>query len=136
MFLNVSNPATFLLIFVLYNTFVYIKNVGFRCNQTRIVGVTGEHADHLTTTTTANNHLCYKEMQVEFKGLKIRAQSYRCSTLVNYHSRFVQWALQVNFRNANEILGKFCSCFGPELSPRLIDLTVPNLGYPIRLMKY
>ena len=32
-------------------TIVYIKMVDFSGNQTRIVGVEGEHADHLTTTT-------------------------------------------------------------------------------------
>ena len=38
----------FLFIFVLH---YYIKTVGFRAIWTRIVGVEGEHADHLTTTT-------------------------------------------------------------------------------------
>ena len=44
-------PASFLFIFVLFKHNYSEKIVGFSGIQTRIVGVEGEHADHLTTTT-------------------------------------------------------------------------------------
>ena len=41
----------FLFIFVLFKHNLYRKTVGVSGIRTRIVGVEGEHADHLTTTT-------------------------------------------------------------------------------------
>ena len=38
-------------IFVLFKHNLYRKTVGISGIRTRIVGVEGEHADHLTTTT-------------------------------------------------------------------------------------
>ena len=48
-FLNGPTPASFLCIFVLFKLKFYIKTVGFSGIRTWIVGVEGEHADHLTT---------------------------------------------------------------------------------------
>ena len=42
----------FLFIFVLFKLTFYRKNVGFSGIRTWIIRVEGEHADHLTTTTT------------------------------------------------------------------------------------
>ena len=44
-------PASFLFIFVLFKHNITEKTVGFREIRTRMVGVEGEYADHLTTTT-------------------------------------------------------------------------------------
>ena len=43
--------ASFLFIFVLFKHNLYRKTVGVSGIRTRIIGVEGEHADHLTTTT-------------------------------------------------------------------------------------
>ena len=48
---NGPTPASFLFIFVLFKHNLYRKTVGVSGIRTRIVGVEGEHADHLTTTT-------------------------------------------------------------------------------------
>ena len=48
---NGPTPASFLFIFVLFNNNFYRKIVDLSGIRTRIVGVEGEHADHLTTTT-------------------------------------------------------------------------------------
>ena len=44
-------PGLFLFIFVLFKHKFYRKTVGVSGIRTRIVGVEGKHADHLTTTT-------------------------------------------------------------------------------------
>ena len=46
-----ADPGLFLFIFVLFKHNYSEKIVGFSGIRTRIVGVEGEHADHLTTTT-------------------------------------------------------------------------------------
>ena len=50
-FLKWANPGLFLFIFVLFKHNIIEKTLGFSGIRTRIVGVEGEHADHLTTTT-------------------------------------------------------------------------------------
>ena len=45
------NPGLFLFIFVLFNHKFYRKTVDVSVIGTRIIGVEGEHADDLTTTT-------------------------------------------------------------------------------------
>ena len=51
-FLNGSTPASFLVYFHSFQTqFLQKKTVGVSGIRTRIVGVEGKHADHLTTTT-------------------------------------------------------------------------------------
>ena len=47
-FLKWANPGLFLFIFVFSNTNLTVKTVGFSRIRTRIVGVEGKHADHLT----------------------------------------------------------------------------------------
>ena len=51
MFKNGPTPASLLFIFVFIKHNLYRKTVGVSGIRTRIVGVEGEHADHLTTTT-------------------------------------------------------------------------------------
>ena len=51
MFLIWPTPASFLFILVLFIQKFYRKSIGFSVIQTQIVGVEGEHADHLTTIT-------------------------------------------------------------------------------------
>ena len=46
-----ANPASFLFVFVLFKHKFYRKTVDVSGIGARIVGVEGEHADHLTTTT-------------------------------------------------------------------------------------
>ena len=46
-----GQPRLFLFIFVRFNHKLYRKTVGISGIGTRIVGVEGEHADHLTITT-------------------------------------------------------------------------------------
>ena len=47
-----NGPTTALFVyFRSFQTQIYRKTVGISGIQTRIVGVEGEHADHLTTTT-------------------------------------------------------------------------------------
>ena len=46
------NPASFCLFLFFLNTNITEKYVGFSRIQTGIVIVEGEHADHLSTTTT------------------------------------------------------------------------------------
>ena len=53
--LNWANPGFFLFIFVLFKHNIIEKTLGFSGIRTRIVGVEGEHADHLTTTTAQLN---------------------------------------------------------------------------------
>ena len=43
--------AFFLFIIVLFKHKCYRKTLGFSWIRTRIVGIEGKHADHLTTTT-------------------------------------------------------------------------------------
>ena len=50
-FLNGPTPATFCLFLFFSSTNFTEKTVCFSGIQTQIVGVEGEHADHLTTTT-------------------------------------------------------------------------------------
>ena len=50
-FVKWANPGLFLFIFVLFKHNIKEKTLGFSRIRTRIVGVEGEHADHLTTTT-------------------------------------------------------------------------------------
>ena len=53
-----TNPASFLFILALFIHKSYRRNVGLSGIRTRIVGVEGELADHLTTTT-ARHRTCY-----------------------------------------------------------------------------
>ena len=46
-----DNPGLFLFIFVLFNNNSNTKIVDLIWIRTRIIGVHGKHADHLTTTT-------------------------------------------------------------------------------------
>ena len=46
-----ANPGLFLFIFVLFKHNIIEKTLDFSGIRTRIIGVVGEHADHLTTTT-------------------------------------------------------------------------------------
>ena len=46
-----ANTGLFLFILVLFIQKFYRKSIGFSVIQTQIVGVEGEHADHLTTIT-------------------------------------------------------------------------------------
>ena len=48
---NGPSPASILLTFVHFKPFYRIKTVDFSGIQTRIDGVEGKHADHVTTTT-------------------------------------------------------------------------------------
>ena len=48
---NMANTGLFLFILVLFIQKFYRKSIGFSVIQTQIVGVEGEHADHLTTIT-------------------------------------------------------------------------------------
>ena len=50
-----ANPGLFLFIFVLFKHNIIEKTLGFSGIRTRIVGVEGKHADHLTTTTAQLN---------------------------------------------------------------------------------
>ena len=50
-FLSGPAPASFCLFSFFSHTNFIEKTVGIRGIQTRIIGVEGEHADHLTTTT-------------------------------------------------------------------------------------
>ena len=50
-FLKWANPGLFLFISRSFQTQFYRKTLGFSGIRTWIVGVEGEHADHLTTTT-------------------------------------------------------------------------------------
>ena len=52
-FLNGATPASFFIFVLFKHQFYRKKTVGFSGIQTLIVGVEGEHADHLTTTTMA-----------------------------------------------------------------------------------
>ena len=52
-FFNWANHGLFCLFSVFPNTNFTEKTIGFSGIRTRIVRVEGEHADHLTTTTTA-----------------------------------------------------------------------------------
>ena len=46
-----STKASFCLFLFFSNTLLQKKTIGFSGIQTRIIGVEGEHADHLTTIT-------------------------------------------------------------------------------------
>ena len=50
-FSNGPTPASFFAYFVFFKQILQKKTEGVSGIQTRIVGVEGEHADHLTTTT-------------------------------------------------------------------------------------
>ena len=76
---NLPAFLAFLFIFVLFQRNFYSKNVGFSGSRTRIVGVQGEHADHLSTTTictyfatlkfynTGNDHFSISIVLIEGK---------------------------------------------------------------------
>ena len=66
-----ANPASFLFIFVLFKNNLYRKTVGVSGIRTRIVGVEGEHADHLTTTTAQRWHLLNWIFSVETRVIFI-----------------------------------------------------------------
>ena len=51
-FLNCTNPGLYLFIFILFKCKFYRKTVGFSGVRSRIVGIEGKHADHLTTITS------------------------------------------------------------------------------------
>ena len=51
LFFKWANPGLFLFIFVLFKHNIIEKTLGFSGIRIWIVGVEGEHADHLTTTT-------------------------------------------------------------------------------------
>ena len=67
------NSASFLFIFV-FQTQIYRKTVGLSGIRTRIVGAEAEHADDLTTTTTALTNECLKNWnnRVEIMILKVK----------------------------------------------------------------
>ena len=48
---KLANPGLFVVYFRSFQTQYYRKTVGFSGIRTQIVGVEGEHTDHLTTTT-------------------------------------------------------------------------------------
>ena len=50
-FFKWANHGLFLFIFILFKHKFYRKTVGVSGIRTEIIGVEGEHADHLTTTT-------------------------------------------------------------------------------------
>ena len=50
-FFKVGQPRPLFVYFRSFQTQYYRKTIGFSRIRTRIVGVEGEHADHLTTTT-------------------------------------------------------------------------------------
>ena len=52
-----ANHGLFLIIFVLFKHKFFRKTVGVNRIRTRIIGVEGEHADHLTTTSAQEG--CY-----------------------------------------------------------------------------
>ena len=54
-FIKMANPGLFLFIFVLFEHNFYRNTVGFSGIRTRFVGVEGEYADPLTTTTAQEN---------------------------------------------------------------------------------
>ena len=51
-FFNVPAPASIIIIFVYFKDKLYRINVDFSRIRTRIIGVEGKHADHLTTTSS------------------------------------------------------------------------------------
>ena len=57
-FLSGPAPASFCLFSFFSHTNFTEKTVGIRGIQTRIIGVEGEHADHLTTTTAQLQQTC------------------------------------------------------------------------------
>ena len=52
-----------LFVYFLFSTTNFTENCGFR---TQLVGVEGEHADHLTTTTARRYHVTGKTSQTAF----------------------------------------------------------------------
>ena len=66
-----ANPGLFLFIFVLFKHNTIEKTLGFSGIRTRIVGVEGEHADHLTTTTAPAQDMLapnYSAIQLRLLG--------------------------------------------------------------------
>ena len=56
-FFNGGTPASFCFYFLSFKLQFYKKIVDFSRVRTRIVGIEGEHDDHLTTTTALNMNM-------------------------------------------------------------------------------
>ena len=56
---KMGQPDLFMFIFYLFKHKFYRITVGFSGIRTRIVGIEGEPADHLTTTTAKQQCVCF-----------------------------------------------------------------------------
>ena len=81
MFFKWANPGLFLFIFGFSTTNFTEKTVGFSGTRTRIVGLEGEHVDHLTPTTAK---FCFKCLAG--KSSLVRVMMIHSLTLTHFSS--------------------------------------------------
>ena len=67
-FLEWANPGLFLFICVLFKQKFNRKTVGVSGIRTRIIGVEGEKADHLTTTTAKSMIIANRNLMIGWQG--------------------------------------------------------------------
>ena len=111
--LKLADPGLLLFIFVLFKHKFKRKNWRVRWMWTLNVGLEGDHADHLTTTTARKTDLCYCLINLpssiifqRFAGQIVNkrkwlrtslrqtcGQSYKWFTLAIYDSRVVIWSI-------------------------------------------